>query len=153
MAGKGIEAAPGPMEPIAARRSVVASIVYGVLDPIPFGCFAAALAFDLIYIRSMDVFWNRGAAWLLFFGLVAAIVPRFINLAQVWVTSRRTATRTDRIDFWLNFFAIVAAIFDSFVHTRDAYAVVPAGAWLSAATVALLVISHALIAVQEGGER
>jgi uncharacterized membrane protein len=135
------------------RRSVVANVVYGVLDPIPFGCFAAALAFDLIYIRSTDVFWNRGAAWLLFFGLVAAIIPRFINLAQVWITSRHAATALDKVDFWLNFLAIIAAIFDSFVHSRDAYAVVPAGAWLSAATVVLLVISHALMSVRAGGAR
>jgi uncharacterized membrane protein len=130
------------------RRSVVANLVYGVLDPIPFGCFAAALAFDLVYLRSTNVMWTKGAAWLIAFGLVAAIVPRLVNLAQVWITSRHSATSTDRIDFFVNLLAIVAAIFNSFVHRRDAWAVVPAGAWLSAATVALLVASHALMSVQ-----
>ena len=132
----------------APRRSVVANLVYGVLDPIPFGCFAAALVFDLVYLRAANVLWNKGAAWLIAFGLVAAIVPRLVNLVQVWITSRHTATSADRIDFFLNLLAIVAAVFNSFVHSRDAYAVVPAGAWLSAATVALLVASHALMAVQ-----
>ena len=132
----------------APRRSVVANLVYGVLDPIPFGCFAAALVFDLVYVRAANVLWNKGAAWLIAFGLVAAIVPRLVNLAQVWITSRRSATSADRIDFFLNLLAIVAAVFNSFVHSRDAYAVVPAGAWLSAATVALLVASHALMTMQ-----
>jgi len=132
----------------APRRSVVANVVYGVLDPIPFGCFAAALAFDLIYLRTAGILWDKGAAWLLAFGLVAAILPRFINLAQVWIGSRGRATRTDRLDFWLNLLAIVSAILDCFVHSRDAYAVVPAGAWLSAITVALLVIGRALRAAQ-----
>jgi uncharacterized membrane protein len=130
------------------RRSVVANLVYGVLDPIPFGCFAAALVFDLVYLRAANVMWTKGAAWLIAFGLVAAIVPRLVNLAQVWITSRHSATSTDRIDFFVNLLAIVAAIFNSFVHSRDAWAVVPAGAWLSAATVALLVASHALMSVQ-----
>ena len=133
------------MDTVAApRRSVVANVVYGVLDPVPYGCFAAALVFDVIYLRSADVLWNKGAAWLIAFGLLAAIVPRVINLAQVWITSRRLSTGADKADFWLNLFAIVAAIFNAFVHSRDAYAVVPAGVWLSIATVALLLLGRAM---------
>ena len=74
------------------RRSTVANVIYGVLDPIPYGCFVAALVFDIIYMRTAGVLWNKGAAWLIVFGLLAAVIPRFINLAQVWVTSRRLAT-------------------------------------------------------------
>jgi len=138
-----------PMETAAVpRRSVVANVVYGVLDPIPFGCFAAALVFDLIYLRTAVVLWNKGAAWLVAFGLLAAVVPRFVNLAQVWITSRSLATRADKLDFWLNLLAIVAAVFNAFVHSRDAYAVMPTGVWLSAITVIALVFAHAVRAVQ-----
>ena len=132
----------------APRRSVVANAVYGLLNPIPFGCFVAALIFDMLYSRTAELLWGKGAAWLITFGLLFAVVPRLINLVHVWITSRRTALRTDRIDFWLNLFAIVAAIVNAFVHSRDAYAVVPAGVWLSACTVILLSIGHILIAVQ-----
>ena len=132
----------------APRRSVVANAVYGLLNPIPFGCFVAALIFDILYSRTAELLWGKGAAWLITFGLLFAVVPRLINLVQVWVTSRRTALRTDKLDFWLNLFAIVAAIVNAFVHSRDAYAVVPAGVWLSACTVILLSIGHILIAVQ-----
>jgi uncharacterized membrane protein len=135
----------------APRRSVVANVLYGVLDPIPYGCFAAALVFDVIYLRSADILWNKGAAWLITFGLLAAIVPRFINLAQVWITSRHLSTGVDKGDFWLNLFAIVAAIFNALVHSRDAYAVVPAGVWLSIVTVALLLLGRAIRAVQAAG--
>jgi uncharacterized membrane protein len=135
----------------APRRSAVANVVYGVLDPIPYGCFAAALVFDIVYSRSANVLWNKGAAWLIAFGLVAAIVPRFINLAQVWITSRRLSTGADKLDFWLNLLAIVAAIFNAFVHSRDAYAVVPEGTWLSLATVALLALGRAVRALQAAG--
>jgi uncharacterized membrane protein len=130
------------------RRSVVADAVYGLLNPIPFGFFVAALVFDILYARTAELLWGKGAAWLITFGLLIAVVPRLVNLAQVWITSRRAVLRTDKLDFWLNLFAIVAAIFNAFVHSRDAYAVVPAGVWLSIGTVILLCVAHVVVAVQ-----
>lgn len=134
--------------PARPRRSIVAEGLYGLLNPIPFGFFVAALIFDVIYARSAVMLWDKAAAWLITFGLLFAIVPRLVNLVQVWITSRRIATRTDKLDFWLNLFAIVAAIVNAFVHSRDAYAVVPAGVWLSACTVALLAIGNIAVAAQ-----
>jgi uncharacterized membrane protein len=130
------------------RRSIVAESIYGVLNPIPFGCFVAALIFDIIYSETAVMLWDKGAAWLIVFGLLFAVLPRLVNLAQVWIISRRIATRADKLDFWLNLFAIVVAIVNAFVHSRDAYAVVPTGLWLSACTVVLLSIGNIAIAVQ-----
>jgi uncharacterized membrane protein len=132
----------------APRRSVVANAIYGLLNPIPFGFFVAALIFDIAYACNADVLWGKGAAWLITIGLLFAVIPRLINLVQVWITSRRIAMRADRLDFWLNLVAIIAAIFNAFVHTRDAYGVVPASVWLSVCTVVLLAIAHIVIAVQ-----
>jgi uncharacterized membrane protein len=138
------------MRPRAAlHRSPVANAIYSVLNPIPFGCFVAALIFDILYARTAVMLWDKGAAWLIVFGLLIAVLPRLINLAQVWITSRAIALRADRIDFWLNLLAIVAAIVNAFVHSRDAYAVVPAGVWLSACTVILLSIGHVVIALRQ----
>jgi uncharacterized membrane protein len=92
--------------------------------------------------------WGKSAGWLIVMGLLIAIVPRLINLVQVWITSRRISTRADQLDFLLHLLAIVAAIFNAFVHSRDAYAIVPAGVWLSVCTVVLLAIAHIVIAVQ-----
>jgi uncharacterized membrane protein len=130
------------------RRSVVAESIYGLLNPIPFGCFVSALIFDIIYSKTAVMLWDKGAAWLIVFGLLFAVVPRLVNLTQVWLTSRRTATRTDKLDFWLNLFAIVVAIVNAFVHSRDAYAVVPTGLWLSVCTVILLSIGNIVVAVE-----
>jgi uncharacterized membrane protein len=129
-------------------HSIVARAVFGLLDPVPFGFFVAALIFDTIYARSGVVLWGKGAAWLIAFGLLFALVPRLINLVQVWITSRRTAMRAERLDFWLNLLAIAAAIVNAFVHSRDAYEIVPAGVWLSACTVILLSVAHIVIAVE-----
>lgn len=136
------------------QRSVIANAIYGVLNPIPFGFFVAALIFDILYLRTAVILWDKAAAWLIAIGLLFAVIPRLVNLAQVWVTSRRSALRADRIDFWLNLLAIVAALFNAFVHSRDAYASMPTGAWLSALTVILLAIGRITLAVQpsfEGG--
>ena len=76
------------------------------------------------------------------------MVPRLVNLVQVWITSRHAAVLPDKLDFWLNLFAVGAAIANAFVHSRDAYAMVPAGVWLSACTVILLSIGHVVMAVQ-----
>ncbi|KRE92467.1 hypothetical protein ASG87_00690 [Frateuria sp. Soil773] len=129
------------------RGSVFVDAVYGLLNPLPFGFFVAALIFDILYARTADVQWNNGAAWLNAFGLVLAIVPRLINLARVWITARVRATSADKAGFWLYLVAIVVAIVNAFVHSRDAYAVVPAGVWLSACTVILLSIGQVAMAV------
>ena len=134
---------------VIPRRSVFANAVYGLLNPIPFGFFVAAMIFDIIYARTAVVMWGKGAAWLIVIGLVFAVIPRLINLVQVWITSRRFATRADRFDFWLNLLAIVAAIFNAFVHSRDAYGSMPTGVWLSVCTVALLSIGYIVVAVQQ----
>ncbi len=133
---------------VASRRSGLANGLYGLLNPIPFGMFVAALIFDITYARSAAVMWEKGAAWLIAIGLVFAILPRLVNLVQVWITDRRHSTGVDRLDFWLNLFAIVAAIFNAFVHSRDAYGIVPAGPWLSALTVLLLAIAHVVVAAR-----
>ena len=132
----------------APRRSTLADAIFGLLDPIPFGCFVAALIFDILYVRTGELLWDKGAAWLITFGLLFAVLPRLVNLGQVWITGRQVATRANKLDFWLNLFAIVAAIVNAFVHSRDAYAVVPAGMWLSACTVILLSIGHVVTAMQ-----
>jgi uncharacterized membrane protein len=132
----------------APRRSVVAHAIYELLNPVPFGFFVATLIFDIIYARSAEVMWGKGAAWLVTFGLLFAVIPRLINLVQVWITGRRYSTSSDKLDFWLNLFAIVAAIFNAFVHSRDAYAVVPTSVWLSVCTVILLSVAHVVMAAQ-----
>ncbi|WP_305804638.1 hypothetical protein [Stenotrophomonas sp. YIM B06876] len=132
----------------APRRSIAANAIYGLLNPLPFGFFVAALVFDILYARSAVVMWGKSAAWLIVFGLLCAVIPRLINLVQVWVTLRHGAMRGDRFDFWCNLLAIVAATFNAFVHSRDAYAVIPAALWLSAVTVVLLAMGRVAIAIQ-----
>ena len=142
------------MEPKPHRYStVVADVIYKLLNPIPFGFFVAALIFDALYIRGGELLWAKSAAWLIAIGLLFAVVPRLINLVQVWSTRRRRGPTADKVDFWLNLLAIAAAIVNSFVHSRDAYGVVPAGVWLSACTVMLISVGTGLTAVERTAAR
>jgi uncharacterized membrane protein len=126
--------------PVVRRRSRPAAVVFKLFNPVPFGFFVAALIFDIIYARSGEILWMKSAAWLIAIGLLFAIIPRLVNLGQVWF-GRGLRPRGLVIDFWLNLLAIVAATFNAFVHSRDAYAVIPEGLWLSVITVVLLCVA------------
>ena len=127
-----------------SSRFNLASAIFNLLDPIPFGMFVAALIADIVYAKTANVFWVKGAAWLIAAGLVFAIVPQLINLALVWFKQYAVRPRGQVIGFWLNVVAIVAALVNAFVHSRDAYAVMPAGVWLSILTVAAMGIARIL---------
>ncbi len=126
----------------SGRRSVLAVVVYELLNPLPVGFFAAALMFDIIYLYSQEIFWTQAASWLIAFGLFLAVIPRLINLVQVWITGSYPQGSAVKIHFWAYLIAVVLAIFNAFIHSRDAWAVVPTGVILSALTVIVLVIAH-----------
>lgn len=129
-----------PAAPTNASR--FATALFDLLNPIPYGLFVGTLVFDLTYAMTRNVFWGKGAAWLVTTALFFAIIPRVINLCHVWIFSRRTVPRVKKLDFWLNLLGIIAAIVNAFVHSRDAYAMVPTNVVLSAITVLLLSVGQ-----------
>ena len=140
----GTAARPAPLA--LQRRSRPATVIFRLLNPVPFGFFVAALIADIVYYRTGEIMWMKGAAWLIAAGLVLAIIPRLINLVQVWFSGRNYVSGAQRLDFFVNLLAIVAAIFNAFVHSRDAYAVMPEGMWLSVVTVILLCVGNVALA-------
>ncbi|AIX72581.1 hypothetical protein C3374_04370 [Pantoea sp. PSNIH4] len=137
------------MNPNATRRhSALAVALYEFLNPIPLGFFTAAWIFDIIYLNSPHPMWTKSASWLIAFGLIIAIIPRLINLVQVWVGVSWPQTSPVKIHFWANLLAIVLASFNAFVHSRDAYAVAPAGVILSTLVVALLCLANIQLALR-----
>lgn len=126
-------------------RFSVGSAIFNLLDPIPFGFFVGALIFDIIYAKTAEIMWMKNAAWLVTLGLIFAILPQLINLAYVWFSKYRVRTSGQVINFWLNVVAIVAAIVNAFVHSRDAYAVMPEGLWLSIVTVLAMAIGRIIL--------
>lgn len=130
------------------RSSTTATVLFDLLNPIPFGFFVGALIFDAVYAKSADILWIKSAAWLISIGLLFAVVPRLINLVRVWFTGRQPSATHEKAAFFLYLFAVIAAILNAFVHSRDAYAAIPEGLWLSILTVALLVVGNVLGTLQ-----
>jgi uncharacterized membrane protein len=128
----------------------VASAIFNLLNPVPFGLFVAVMIFDFIYANTGEVLWVKSAAWLVSLGLIFAIVPRLINLGFVWFGKNRAASAV-KLDFWLNLVAVVTALVNAFVHSRDAYAAIPDALWLSIATVVLMAIGRVVLAWQNIG--
>ncbi|WP_246793571.1 DUF2231 domain-containing protein [Burkholderia perseverans] len=136
------------MTPYRPRyRSRLATAVFDLLNPIPYGLFVGTLIFDILYANTADILWAKGAAWQVSIGLVIAIVPRLLNLGHVWLPSRHPVLRVERLDFWLNLVGIIAAIANAFVHSRDAYAIVPENVILSVITVVLLGLAQLTLAL------
>ncbi|MCS0590929.1 DUF2231 domain-containing protein [Massilia norwichensis] len=129
-----------------SSRFSITSAIFDVLDPIPFGFFVAALIFDVLYANTYTILWVKAAAWLISIGLVFAIIPQLINLGRTWFGKARVRTRNLALNFWLNVVAIIAALLNAFVHSRDAYATMPAGVWLSILTVLAMVVGRVLLA-------
>jgi uncharacterized membrane protein len=132
-----------------SSRFSVTSAIFNVLDPIPFGLFVAVLIFDIAYTNTFNVLWTKCAAWLVALGLIFAIVPQLINLARVWFRKTPIRTSIQTMNFWLNVVGIVAALINAFVHSRDAYAVMPAALWLSIVTVLALGLGRVLLASEQ----
>jgi uncharacterized membrane protein len=130
----------------ASSRFSIASAVFNLLDPIPFGFFVGTLIFDILYANTGTILWVKSAAWLVSIGLVFAIVPQLISLYRVWLDKRRVRARGEAANFWLNVVGIVAALVNAFVHSRDAYAAIPDAVWLSIVTVASLGLGRILLA-------
>ena len=132
-----------------SSRFNITSAIFNLLDPIPFGFFVGALIFDVIYVKTANVFWMKNAAWLITLGLIFAIIPQLINLALVWFKKDRVRRRGQVVNFWLNVIGIIAALVNAFVHSRDAYATMPDGVWLSIVTVLAMGIGRIVL----GGEK
>lgn len=128
-------------------RSRFATILFDLLNPVPYGFFVGTLAFDIIYAESANVFWTKSAAWLVTIGLLFAIMPRLINLGHVWFSPGYAAMRAEKLDFWLGALGIITAIVNAFVHSRDAYAVVPESMILSVITVLFLGSGQVVLAL------
>lgn len=132
-----------------AGSPALAVALYEIFNPIPLGFFVAAWIFDVLYIRTFELMWTHAASWLIAIGLVIAIIPRLINLVHVWVGHRYAQASPVKIHFWLNLVAIVLAIINAFIHSRDAWAVVPAGVILSTLVVFLLLLGNVQLALRQ----
>lgn len=119
--------------------------IHATLVPFPIVCFTLALVTDIVYWQTSNIMWQHFSAWLLFAGLVfgglAAVAGAVDFLSSSAVRTLRPA--------WPhaigNVIVLGLAFLNSLVHSRDGWTgVVPWGLVLSAATVAVMIITISL---------
>nr|WP_318381709.1 DUF2231 domain-containing protein [uncultured Enterobacter sp.] len=131
------------------ERPTFTVALYELFNPIPLGFFVAAWIFDIAYLKTFQVMWTDAASWLIALGLVMAVIPRLINLVQVWFGRTYPYSSAVKLHFWLNLLAVLLAIVNAFIHSRDAYAVVPLGVILSTLVVLLLLLANVQLALRQ----
>jgi uncharacterized membrane protein len=107
--------------------------------------FAGALVSDLAYWQVPDVLWERFSIWLITAGLIMAGLAAIAYLFD-FASGRQIETPAlPRVVGYA--IAASLALINAFVHSRDGYtAVVPTGLMLSAAVIAVLLLT-ALVGV------
>jgi uncharacterized membrane protein len=112
------------------------------LVPVPFVCFVATLATDIVYCRTAAMLWADMSAWLLVIGLIFSLFAATAGLIDFLGDHRIRELRAAWIHGVGNVVALILSIFNALIHTRDAYtSVVPAGLILSALVVAILLVT------------
>lgn len=116
--------------------------LHAMLVPIPFVCFAATLATDIVYWRTAAMLWADISAWLLVIGLIGSLFAATAGIIDFCGDRRIRDLRAAWIHGLANIAVIVLSIFNALIHTRDAYtSVVPSGLILSALVVVTLLVA------------
>jgi uncharacterized membrane protein len=114
------------------------------------------LATDLVYWWTADIMWADFSDWLVSAGVIVGWVTAIIALIEVFaLRSARfrqgSGGYASALVVALVVIALILATFDMLVHTRDAWtSVVPWGVILSAAVVALVLITAYMSRITDG---
>lgn len=124
----------------ATAIPVVRHPVHALLVPVPIVCFTGALITDIVYSMHPDMQWTNFSAWLLFVGIVFAVLAGIAGAIDFGGHRRIRQQGPAWPHVIGNIVVIVLALFNNFVHSRDAWtSVVPTGLILSALTVLVMI--------------
>ena len=113
-----------------------------IVAPFPFACFAGAFVSDLVYWRTPAVMWETFSIWLIFAGMIMAVVATVAALIDFTRSKRIRTSMTAWLYALGGAIAFILALINAFVHSRDGYtAVVPTGLTLSALVVVILLFT------------
>lgn len=121
---------------------IVRRPIHPMLIPFPIACFAGTLLTDLTYWGTAEMMWADFSAWLVSAGLILGVLAAIAGLVDFIA---RPAVRAQG-PAWPhaigNLVVLALALLNTMVHSRDAWtSVVPLGLILSAATVAVLLVT------------
>ena len=124
---------------IRSTASFAGHPIHAILVAFPISFLMGALATDLLYWWTAEVFWAQGSYWLLIAGLVMGVLSVLTGLID-FVTIKRSR---DYLAGWLhlvvNVTALGVALLNLLLRLQDsATVIIPVGLILSFATTGLL---------------
>ncbi|MBI5444791.1 MAG: DUF2231 domain-containing protein [Deltaproteobacteria bacterium] len=126
---------------VPSTASIAGHPIHPILIPFPIAFFVGALASDLAYWYTTDLFWARASLWLVGSGVVMAAVAAIFGLTDFLTLGRVRATRDGWIHFLGNGTIVLLQAVSWYLRSGGAEAaVVPWGLGISVlATLMLLV--------------
>ncbi len=128
--------------PLRSTARIAGHPIHPMLVPFPIVCFIGALLTDIAYASTAEMMWANFSAWLLAVGLVMGVFAAIAGMIDFASNERVREQGPAWAHMLGNIGVLVLALFNNFVHSRDAWtSVVPTGLVLSAATVALMLVT------------
>jgi uncharacterized membrane protein len=125
-----------------SSANIMGHPIHPILITLPIGLFVAVLLFDLIFWRTAEEMWARGALWLLGAGLVAAALAAVAGVTD-FLGDRRIRALGDAWQHAIgNVIMVLIQLFSFYQRYRyGASAVVPLGLILSLVAVCILLFT------------
>jgi uncharacterized membrane protein len=123
--------------------SIAGHPLHPMIVPLPIASFVGALASDIAYASTSNLFWVEASQWLLGVGVLMALVAAVGGFVDFFGDARIRALAAAKRHMAGNLVLVVLEAFNLFVRLGDdsADAVVPLGVALSAIGVALLLFN------------
>jgi uncharacterized membrane protein len=123
--------------------SIAGHPLHPMIVPLPIASFIGALASDIAYANTSNLFWAEASQWLLGVGILMALVAAVGGFIDFFGDARIRAIPAATRHMAGNLALVVLEAFNFFVRLGDdsASAVVPLGLALSAVGVALLLFN------------
>lgn len=112
--------------------------LHAIFLAFPVSMFLGTLASDLAYRATFEIQWANFSQWLNAGGLVGG------GLALIWalVNLFRSRSAQENVAYFIALLATwVIGFVNALVHAKDAWAMMPAGLWLSAIAALLAIVA------------
>lgn len=127
---------------IASRVAIARHPIHPILVTLPITTLLGAFVTDLLYWRTEDPFWAQGSYWLLWAGIVTAVLAALTGIVDFFSIERVRRHAAGWIHAGLNTTVLVLSIINLWLRTGDNLeAILPWGLVISAVVTLLLMIS------------
>jgi uncharacterized membrane protein len=127
---------------ISSRVVIARHPIHPILVTLPITFLVSAFVTDLLYWRNQDAFWAQSSYWLLWAGIVTAVLAALTGMIDFFSIERVRAHSAGWIHAGLNTVSLILSIINLWRRSDNAEAaIVPWGLALSALVTVLLAIS------------